>query len=422
MVNNWPPEINTLIEVNCDDRHFIGKVIYHIKDINAIIIKLNNNTKFIDTKLIDLFDIKKQGLLLVKEDYDWDIYGEKKNIKQYSKFTRTIYDGYSDNVKINDNLIINDDNSLFTDYTIRTKCEQCPTTVVANNEDILNYLKQKPIIINKKETGVPTSPKLIYEGLLSPHDEIGEGKKLKEYIEKVLNNYGITMDYDIKNGYLHIIKSGCCDIDVVTRELIPDLKFFDCMYDRPINYDLLKTSLFRNSYQKKIKKDMEILEEAKKILSLEYLIAIQPFIEYQCWCVIRLILCWMSDPMLFQNIRKIKVLINQYRCRPDIEYNKENGILPSIVIYPKYGYKSYGDVIEGLNCYSVFIKSLAWVGSIPTYFIKVDELMHYTNGINDLKLYFRNVIKASNNSFDNDVFDEKYTSLNSSVDLFKIID
>jgi hypothetical protein len=57
----------------------------------------------------------------------------------------------------------------------------------------------------------------------------------------------------------------------------------------------------------------------------EYLIALQPEPKYQIWVVKRLIMAWYADVDLQNNIRKIKILINQWRARSDQEFNKKNG-------------------------------------------------------------------------------------------------
>ena len=49
---------------------------------------------------------------------------------------------------------------------------------------------------------------------------------------------------------------------------------------------------------------------------------------------------WYGDTVFEGQIRKIKVLINQFRADPNQSYNKENGILPQILIYPRYGSNS----------------------------------------------------------------------------------
>ena len=118
----------------------------------------------------------------------------------------------------------------------------------------------------------------------------------------------------------------------------------------------------------------------------------------------------------------IKVLINQYRAKADKEYNKIHGILPSIVIYPRYGVKSLKTVMEILHGFFYYYVPLGCQGSHPTYFRQVDKLVYYSNGLNDLKMYARNVIHKSNNSIDRKViFNNKYTNIDNFEDPYDIL-
>jgi len=122
-----------------------------------------------------------------------------------------------------------------------------------------------------------------------------------------------------------------------------------------------------------------------------------------------------------KNIRKIKILINQFRCDPTKEHNKQHGIYPSILVYPKYGVKALKSLIPQLNYYySMYVdensymryKDLQWVGSHPNNFIKKNSLIYYTNGSMDLKKYIRE--SADKGPLINDVFNKDYTELKES--------
>ena len=72
--------------------------------------------------------------------------------------------------------------------------------------------------------------------------------------------------------------------------------------------------------------------EVEKILSQEYLLCMHPEPKYLMFALKRLIIAWYSDNLLTENIRKIKVLINQWRAKPDESFNNRYGIMPMIVI------------------------------------------------------------------------------------------
>jgi hypothetical protein len=148
-------------------------------------------------------------------------------------------------------------------------------------------------------------------------------------------------------------------------------------------------------------------QDAERIFSQEYLVSLQPEPQYQMWTLKRLLKMWYADDILEKNIRKIKILINQWRARGDKNFNVVNGVLPSIVIYPRYGKKSAKIVLEKVAHYFLLYQNISWQQSQPSYFIKVNNLVWYTNGNLDLKLYFKKVLK-----------DFKGTSVNSSFDSY----
>ncbi|MBC7399714.1 MAG: hypothetical protein H7289_07190, partial [Mucilaginibacter sp.] len=131
----------------------------------------------------------------------------------------------------------------------------------------------------------------------------------------------------------------------------------------------LKHILTQNSFQEKITFDNEQRKEAELILSQEYLIALEPYPEYQLWCLELLVLLWYFEPDIYNNIRYIKILINQYRSKNSEEYNVKYGILPSIVIFPKYGEISANLIMSSLHKYFYKSNSLTWKCSTPSYFV-----------------------------------------------------
>jgi len=280
------------------------------------------------------------------------------------------------------------------------------------------YNNGKP---DKTELYYPMNQTVTLKHLIeSKEDYVNEGKKLLNNIKKMLINKKIIDNVDVYstinfyskiiNGYIYFYKGNDCTKDYITKSLIGnDLKFFSWQFGIPINYNVLKHSLFSNTFQANIEDDNILRKEAELILAQEYLISIQPQPIYLLWCLIRFLQAWESVDYLKNNIRMVKVLINQYRSRGDLEYNIQNGVLPSIIIYPKYGYVHAKNILTELNKLFGLYVGFGWSCSHPSYFIKLNNLIYYTNGAIDLKLYYRNVLKHSNNSLVNRTFNRNYT-------------
>lgn len=330
-----------------------------------------------------------------------------------------------------------DMNNLFTDDLL--------TFEVTNNHFILpdsnkmNKLKYKLdsiLPINPNEIKLIVNASVALNNLITTkEDELNEGNKIMMWLKRELdtpeNDIIKGMKIYIHNGYVHIIREGlgCMSPnalkkgilsgkDIITEYLVPDLKYFRWQYGLEIDYKTLKYILFNNNYQKKLKQDNQEQKEAERILSQEYLVVLQPEPIYIMWFLKRLIQCWFADIDVQNNIRKIKVLINLYRAKGNEQYNKNHGILPIIVIYPRYGIKSAEIVLKKISYYFWKYITKGWSCSLPTYFIKINELLYYNNANNDLKMYFKNVIKNSNNSLKNNTFNDKYTYIK---DVSKII-
>ena len=297
----------------------------------------------------------------------------------------------------------------------------------SKNQEILKNKLNMYEELTPDEIGIATSKVVSFDNIInSKRDEEWEGRKIINWIESRLNADfkefmgGSQFVMSIKNGYVHVHRSGCETDDYITSDLLgKELEYFTWQDGRPIDYNTLKYTIFRNSTQTELIQDQQQLEEAKLILSQEYLIALHPLPQYQMWCLKRLLLCWYADSQLIYNIRKIKVLINQYRAIDDKEYNKIHGILPSIVVYPKYGIDSAKTVLKVLSDYFVFYEPLGW-SSNPTYFIRMNQLIHYTNGLMDLKMYYRNVLSKSDDKR-NVIFNNRYTNIENFKDPFNII-
>ena len=253
----------------------------------------------------------------------------------------------------------------------------------------------------------------------TPEDEINEGDKIQKWIEKVLKPIFNDLQVKIHSGYVYITRKGATISDVITTDLVPSLNYFKWQENNPIDYHTLKYVIFQNSFQKNIETNIVQKREAEDILSQEYVIALQPEPYYLLWTLKRLIMIWYGDTVFEGQIRKIKVLINQYRADPNQAYNKENGILPQILIYPRYGSNSARIVLSKLEYYfSLYIdetsndgyQDIQWKESHPTYFIKKNAFMYFSNGSIDLKNYIEASFNA-NSGFVNDIFTKDYSEL-----------
>ncbi len=197
------------------------------------------------------------------------------------------------------------------------------------------------------------------------------------------------LNFEINNGYIIISDKTNNNERKITRDLIQNLEELNNQYDKPIDYNYLKSIVKQNKTSLEINNNKCLLSEALKILSQEYIIALQPRVEYLIWVIIRLIFCWYSSDVLNKNISKIKILINLYRARGIKTFNKDNDILPLIMILPNYGKASAIKVITNINYFFFPYRNIGWVESPPTYFKKVDDLIYYTNGSLNIKKYIK---------------------------------
>jgi hypothetical protein len=251
-----------------------------------------------------------------------------------------------------------------------------------------------------------------------------ESEKIKQYLqEKVFSLEGEAAESNIEkaygslrfiyyNGYLHIFRTEIPLKELITHKLLkdenePKLKLLEADYDRPIRHNVLKYILFQNELQKNMSIDQRLLTEAELILSQEYIIALTPEPRYQLWCLIRIIKLWYADEILQNNIRKIKLLINQYRAISEKKYNQINGIRFSIGMYPRYGKESATNVFKKIMYYfSIYFQAIGWKKNPPSFFRVVNDLVSYTNCNQTLKLYYKRISEA--NCQKNEVFSEKY--------------
>jgi hypothetical protein len=284
---------------------------------------------------------------------------------------------------------------------------------------ILEKLKRFEVI-NSNDVKFIVNKNISINNLINdPDDEINEGGKIIKHVTKMTKNIFTDLQARIHMGYVYFTRKGGMVQDIVTRELVPKLNYFPWQENKPIDYNVLKYVIFQNNYQKSIKDNLLQKSEAESILGLEYIIAIQCKSHYVFWCLKRLLMIWYSDKDIENNIRKIKVLINHYRADPSQDYNKINGILPMIAIYPKYGIENARLLISKLEYYfSLYIEDnfnrtyqeIFYPNSNPSYFLKKNNLIYYTNGSIDLKMYIKESMNC-NDKINNDSFDVDMSKL-----------
>ncbi len=227
------------------------------------------------------------------------------------------------------------------------------------------------------------------------------------------------VEYRIIDGYVEIVNKFVeKDFQTVTKENCPNLEILNEMYGLPIDYKKLSEIILKNKTVSDINLNQEIIRESINILSLEYLICLQPKVEFLLWVINRLLYCWYSDPYLYNNIYKIKVLINLYKSQGIKEFNKDTEVLPIIVIYPRYG-KTIAKKCRSLLSYYFFpYKKYGNLNSQPTYFNKLDNLMYYTNGSLNIKKYVKFILDRNKDRiFNKDLIQVKLTNTSDSNDL-----
>ena len=285
--------------------------------------------------------------------------------------------------------------------------------------DFKDSLVYRHIILNQDDT-IIGGKKLIEQirnNLLQTQSKMimGDGDAILEEI-----NLFDFIEFKIIDGYVEIINKFLPEdgLRVISEENCSGLEELSDMYGKKIDYKTLANLILENKTSILINQNQKIIYEAIKILSLEYLICIQPKIEFLLWFINRLILIWYSDPYLYQNIFKIKILINLYRTRGIKEFNRDTDVLPTITIVPRYGKTISRKVMSLLSFYLFPYKRYSVSNNKPTYFNKLDELIYYTNGSLDLKKYIKFILgRKQENIFNNDLTQVKTNSLTDKNDL-----
>jgi hypothetical protein len=455
----WPPKLNSLIVIqhpSYKNNLFVGTVHKYLWENTGCMILLYNNKDYIEpilkNKNVIPIGISPQGIFLLLQVYGWKYVNTNKFNRVFGQTTPSLLDNnhpetqtdltneaiYVDRSTQNlDKCNTNDDfidksllnengelqmEDLFREKHINNILFDTTETFRPLDTTVQNALLQKLNIaetIPEKDQKILVNKNIAIRNIIdTKEDEINEGQKIVKWfsdnlINKETNGLKIFGDLKISifNGYVHFARQGLKVDDVITPELIPDLKFFKWQYGIPIDYDTLKYLLFQSDFQKNIQRDVNGQKDAEKIFSQEYIISLQPEPKYQIWAFTRLLLAWYADADLQYNIRKVKILINQWRARSDQDFNTKYGVLPSIVIYPRYGKESSRIVLTKLSGYFLLYQNIGWKCSKPSYFIKVNDLMWYTNGSIDLKLYFRKSLKSYDGKAKNTSFDKYFSGL-----------
>ena len=272
---------------------------------------------------------------------------------------------------------------------------------ILNQFNFKNTLMYKHLILDNQMDMLSLGKEfigIIKKDLLKFQEDI----KLDEYYN-ILESTNLFdfLNFKIVGEYIEITSNlNKSDFRVITPELVPDLKDLSYQYSKPIDYDFLSTIVLKNKTSEDVIINKEMIEEALRILSLEYIICLQPKVEALLWTISKLIISWYADPKLWDNIFKIKILINLFRARGIKEFNKDHGIQPVIIIIPKYGKKIATKVLSHLSYFFFPYKKLGWEQSNPTWFDKLDNLMYYTNGSLELKKYVKFLL-AMGSKFNN---------------------
>lgn len=395
----WPPTLHSLIVVqhpNHQNNLFICKVRKYLSG---------------EQTLLDVLNNKSYQNFILEKNHAWKYV----NIEKFNKLFG-IDDVSCEECKddpINDTSLLSNQNeiiykNLFGEeklskeiYNPKQKFKSISSGI---KKSILESLKLNEEIESIDKI-IVTNKNIALQNIIgTKEDEIGEGNKIVAYVKKEMNQFDGLL-FTVFDGYVHLSRSGLNVSDKITEQLVPNLKYFKWQYGLSIDYDALKYLLFQSKFQHELEQNNEEQKDAEKIFAQEYLISLQPEPQYQMWALKRLIKMWYADEILEKNIRKIKILINQWRARGDKNFNINNGVLPSIVVYPRYGKQSAKIVLEKIAHYFLLYQNIGWKQSSPTYFIKVNDLVYYTNGNIDLKLYFKKVSKSygglsTNTSFD----------------------
>jgi len=461
----WPPLLDKYIifKKRQDNKIFIGKVKVYLWNRTACVVELLNHLYYRE-------NIKKymnkniHGILLIP-DYKWTYLKETDYIRIMKSFQyktgnlnkiqdfvldnknniSSLHNVHIDTSNIATNIMTNTYDTLYNINDVNTKYIIDPYTndniyefgdydnqfnmkeieirnlnkhEIQYRNDILQAV-QRNSPIQHHDAKIFVSPLLALDNLITTEIDLQTvGNQIIDWIknnmvhknsELNINTLFPGLNFLIHNGYVHILRDGINPHDNVTNQLVT-IQRLTWQNNLPIQYTTLRQFLLKSKTQV-TSSEVEILKEAEKIMGLEYLICLQPEPKYVMWCLRRIIRCWYGDELLEQNIRKIKVLINLWRAKSDIDYNKKFAVLPIIVIYPKYGVESARIVLQKINEYFLFYTNCFWKNNSPYFFLKTTDLIYYTNGIIDLRLYYDKLKADSQNIANKDFFKKGLKSI-----------
>ena len=303
-----------------------------------------------------------------------------------------------------------------------TVCKKYMTPIYDENNKIKLLrkldprLKRAKHLFRAKNEIVVNDLHVIVDELITKEEyEISEGSKILSWIENNLVYYGgsdseyfgYMMFADLLSlqwkGHIFLAKAGITRRNVVTPQLVK-LQHLTYQYNNPINTANLIIQMQTSNVKIPKEKDRlpetsksmlasfeNIREEANKILSLEYFICLQPQPRFMLYILKRFVVAWYADIDLIDTVTKVRLLINQYRARRDKKENLKWGVLPSIVIYLRYGAASFNRALSKVNFYLTNYIHTGWVGNEPDYFTKYNDLIYYSNGSPDAKRFFEHL-------------------------------
>jgi hypothetical protein len=439
----WPPQLGKYVISRSPNikETFIGKVIKHIWNKTGTVIMLLNHLDYeervLDSQKVIQGRPNGKGLFLLIPTYSWTyideeqvrLLGGKINLINEELHADPILKKFVDiptNIDFEKDYLSNDlltDPRKFDLDNIRTieielnddEILEAPTT--EKMKEMIDYLSEFTLPFENIVTNLNIA---INNPITSRDDEFNEGNKIIDWFKKnMITKEPLfeSLKVNIYNGYLYFGRKGIRTVDIIEPHRVLKLERLDWQYGKPIDYQTLKQHLFLNRIQLTLNDDVNIQKEAELIMSQEYLISLQPQPKYQLWMLIRILIAWFADVDLQNNIRMIKILINQFRVNPESEFNHKNGILPSIVIYPRYGVKPSRIVLSKINYYMSLYTNLGVLKGTPTYFIKINDILSYTNGSIDLKLYFREMMKDYSYLRGNHSFTDSFTTFKSAEKL-----
>ena len=247
--------------------------------------------------------------------------------------------------------------------------------------------------------------------------------------------YNDSLDFRYHDGYLHALRADIPLREEITEDLladdllrefrvefdeedrrrlirelpvqsepdIPSIEFFEWQYGEPIKHNELKAQLSAAEKSARLfREDQKILRDVELILSQEYFIALNPEPRYQLWTFEKLIKLWYADSVLTAEIRMIKMLVNTFRARSDKVYNRENGVKPMIMIYPRYGKRSAMNIVQRLAYWFALHESaISWRNNPPSYYKQMNDLIAYTNSNNEIKLFYRRMFDPEDKGVNN---------------------